>query len=214
MFLLIHGYGIGITSPFHTPKPLSNVGFAALESLIDKAQGTAFCWRNDYQLKITEAINPLTYFDIYREERKKSVTDDVQTALRQHLLTHKPRVIVTHSLGAHVLFVQLNRFGLPDSVEHIWTIQADVDSTTEITHPSVTERLQNKTLTWTNHYFPWDQALVASSIHHGAVRAGLIGFRQKHITNKLFYSWKSVNLHQGSIEDPRLADLLGSIIST
>jgi hypothetical protein len=116
---------------------------------------------------------------------------------------------ITFHFLRHVI---LNTHGMPDHVEAIWTIQADIAEDFVLTHPEVIYRLKSKTLDWHNYHSPLDLTLWISSIYHRKVRAGVNGIKTPYAQNKHYFSSSNPNLHLASIEDPRLSNELRSII--
>jgi hypothetical protein len=52
MFLLVHGFAVGISSYLRKPKDLETVGFYGLRTAVQELQGSTFCWRNEYTLSL------------------------------------------------------------------------------------------------------------------------------------------------------------------
>jgi hypothetical protein len=214
--LLIHGYGQSylksLLGRFGLNITLKSYSFKAFRQLIEKGNAKVFVWHHEIESEIFQYFNPFyVYKNLYITEKEKSVSTDIQKQLTFELQSQKPEIIVCHSLGCYLLLNYLDKYNLPASVKKIFLVQGDFSTNYSLTNPDLIKKLENKELEIINCYCPWDPILHISKLTSVSYRpAGVYGFKNELVTNKLFPLYKAINLHNSSIEDKNLVKFINA----
>lgn len=201
--LLIHGYAADLTAWKFRRAFGEHAGFVAFDEAIASAEVTVFRWGIERTLTLAQSINPFSYLKLYRDEEKLAESAALQQGLLWYIEKHGIERIVCHSLGCRLLLGTLNGAKLSSSVKSIVFLQADFPSRARIDHLDTTNAIEIK-----NYHCFWDQSLLVSSILHGNLRAGLVGWRQSSIKNIFYPLLKAINLHTSPMRDRKLAKKL------
>lgn len=201
--LLIHGYATDLTAWKFRRAFGEHAGFAAFDEAIASAEATVFRWGIERELSFWQSLNPFSYLQLYRDEEKLAESAALQQGLINYIQEHNIERIICHSMGCRLLLATMNAFDLPGSISEIIFLQADFPSRTRIDHFDTANDINIK-----NYYCFWDQSLLASSILHGNLRAGLIGWKQSRVRNRFYALLKPINLHTSPQRDPTLAKKL------
>lgn len=170
--------------------------------MLDDGTADIFRWDQVYDFIVKEAINPNSYVEVYRKERKLIHSTEMQKGLYNKILTFEPEVIVCHSLGCELLLKTLRSSStLPPFIKKIAFSQADISHNASIPR-LVKKRIQEGELSLINYYCPWDILLMASTFMNKRPRSGLKGHKDtRHVKNTFFPLYKTINLHQSGIAD-------------
>lgn len=206
--LLIHGYAANLTAWKLRQAFGQHAGFVAFDDVITNDNAVVFRWGIDRQLPFWQSLNPFSYLKLYRDEEALAESVALQQGLMSFIQEHDVDRIICHSLGCRLLLSTINAFDLPSSIKEIIFLQADFPSYTSITRTDLLDHVS-----MTNYHCWWDQSLLASSILHKNLRAGLIGWKQNSIVNRFSPLLKPINLHTSPLRDESLAKkLLASVI--
>ena len=201
--LLIHGYATNLTAWKFRKAFGEHAGFIAFDEAITSAETTVFRWGIERTLTLAQSINPFSYLKLYRDEEKLAESAALQQGLLWYIEKHGIERIICHSLGCRLLLGAMNNAKLPSSVKSIVFLQADFPSRARIDHLDTVNSVEIK-----NYFCFWDQSLLTSSIFHGNLRAGLIGWKQLNIKNIFYPLLKGINFHTSPMRDRKLAKKL------
>lgn len=193
--LLIHGYGIGISSPFQETK-MKYGGFLGLKSEIQNNKVSFYPWfqREDI-LHNLHAFNPKTQLDIYFFERSYIESPDNQLKLLDIIESHKIEYIIAHSMGADFLLraIMLQK---PAKVKKIFLIQSDAARNFDF--GTIPEYIEIH-----NYHHIMDYELWSSCFINRQERAGLRGFADMNVHNHTYIPAPSkLDIHHNAIGDP------------
>lgn len=205
--LLIHGYGTG--NPVYNKKE-RYYQFLGFKKLIDAGEAVVFEWFEKEDYHNFEFLNPIHHFLVYQKERLLAGGKKSFESLSEALKLHKPKTIICHSMGSYLLLNYLKDAGLPDFVEKVIFIQADVPQSFQMPD-DVEKRLKNHQLTWENYYCHWDFALIASLFINGYIPAGLVGASSELIKNRFYPLHSYILLHISSIRSEKFIKKLLNI---
>ena len=194
--LLVHGYAADLTAWKFRKAFGEHAGFVAFDEAITAAEATVFRWGIERELSFWESINPFSNLKLYRDEEALIESAELQQGLINYIQEHDIDRIICHSLGCRLLLATMNAFDLPKSINEIVFLQADFPSRATIKRSNLLDRV-----TVTNYFCWWDQSLLASSVFHGNLRAGLIGWKQPAIKNMFYPLLKPMNLHTSPLRD-------------
>jgi hypothetical protein len=199
--LLIHGYGVLATYPIIRPQSSPHLGFRVFQNQLNQGSSLLFRWGKKRKYSFPEMLNPLEYLRLYREEKRLAKDPNTFKNLASLLETHQPETIVCHSMGCF-LFQQFSlSYSLPLSVKQIILVQADMNRNEE------TPKNWN-TITVKNVWCFWDQALWESVFVNRYLPAGLFGLKSKTVQNIFFPLYRTLNLHESPLNDPKLLSLM------
>jgi hypothetical protein len=201
--LLIHGYAADLTAWKFRRAFGEHAGFVAFDQMIESGKAVMFRWGIDRKLSFWQSLNPFSYLKLYRNEEALAESIVFQQNLIDFIVKNNIDQIICHSMGCRLLLSTINVFDLPASIKQIIFLQADFPTDSSMTHPDLLNRISI-----TNYFCPWDQSLLASSMLHKNLRAGLVGWRQPSITNRLYPLLKPINLHTSPLRDKLLAETL------
>ncbi len=206
--VIIHGYAVDMEMGVFRRRLGYDAGFAAFRSLLDSGDAVMFRWGEHMRFSSLHYINPFAHLRVYNVEKKKATSDRLQHEFSEFMNKEKPDTIVCHSMGSYLLINYINKYGLPDYVRKIVFVQGDIPAGTLITHPDVVRRLEDRELTIYNYHCWWDITLISSILINGYIPVGVGGGRFKHITNRFFPLYRTINLHQSSMNDRKLIELI------
>lgn len=206
--LLIHGYATDLTAWKFRRAFGEHAGFVAFDKAIASTEVTVFRWGIERILTLAQSINPFSYLKLYRDEEKLAESAALQQGLLWYIEKHGIERIICHSLGCRLLLGTMNGGKLPSSVKSIVFLQADFPSQARIDHFDTENTINIK-----NYSCFWDQSLLASSILHGNLRAGLIGWQQSNVKNIFYPLLKGINFHTSPMRDRKLAKKLLNLSS-
>jgi hypothetical protein len=213
--VLVHGYGYGSKVVDPLLEQYVFLGFEAFQYLIDQKRALLFDWSFPRELSLKEVSNPVFQYRIYREDLNRAYADSTQRALTNLLEKERPRVVVCHSMGAQVFMEQVKRAILPQTVEHVVFVQADLPRHFRPEDSDFSRRVEEKQIWWYNYYCPWDNALLASTLLNRSLPKGLVGSNYPYIANVFFPLRRGPNFHTSSIRDARLAqEIEGMVMRT
>ncbi|MEY4722895.1 MAG: hypothetical protein RLZZ324_408, partial [Candidatus Parcubacteria bacterium] len=170
---LIHGYAVGLTAGKIRPGLGASAGFFAFDGDVRDGTASVFRWGLERDVRPWNLCNPAFILRYYFTERAMAVAARTHADLRAYLERGRPTVIVAHSMGTLLLRSYAKSNPLPASVRAIVFVQSDLawDDDVDMGVPI------------TNAYCPWDPTLLASSITHLKLRAGLRPMRSAKVTN-------------------------------
>ena len=191
--LLIHGYGSGANYSFFKKHP-ADLEFSGFKTQLKRNEAVLFSWFQEENFTFLQTINPFSHINLYLKE--KFVVQNAETRKNLHKVLEEiqPKVIVCHSLGSVLLKNFLEQNSLPNSVQNIYLIEADIPHDTKF-----------KTIVQiTNIYCFWDPSLWCSALINRYLPAGLFGL--KSATKNIFFPLLThLNLHLASIKSESLA---------
>jgi hypothetical protein len=197
--VLIHGNAVGIKFPMRD-RQTKYASFTIFEPMIDSGEAVLYNWHYiNEEFNLFRTFNPVEFHGQYAAEQKYCNSIEAWQNLNRFLLSEQPKKIVCHSMGCFLILNAINALGLPKSVKSIYLAQGDFDCNFQITNREVLERISDGDLTIYNYYCPWDQMLLLSSAANFRTPAGLVGAKQKQITNKLFASTNTINFHHATV---------------
>lgn len=205
---LIHGYAVDMEIGILRRRLGRDAGFAAFRRLLDSGDAVLFRWAEHMRFSSIHYINPFAHLRVYNVEKNKAVSDKLHQEFSEFLDRERPDTLVCHSMGSYLLMNYINKFGLPDFIRKVVFVQGDIPAGTVISNPDIIKRLENKELAIYNYYCWWDITLISSMILNRYVPLGLTGSRLKHIHNRFFPLYKKINLHQSSMNDDKLIELI------
>jgi hypothetical protein len=199
--ILIHGYGVLASYPIIRPQSSSHLGFRVFENQIKQGSSLLYRWGMERKYTFFDMLNPFEYLRLYWEEKRLAQDPETFKNLALLLETHQPETIVCHSMGCF-LFQQFSLSNsLPSTVKHILLVQADMSRGVEI--PKKWENIAIK-----NIWCFWDQALWESVFVNQYLPAGLFGLKSKAIQNRFMPLYRTLNLHESPLNDPKLLSLM------
>jgi esterase/lipase superfamily enzyme len=204
--LLIHGYGIGIKSSIFKNAEGDHAGFGAFSDLIKVGQAVVFRWDMPAALRFHEVFNVAHYLRIYKTEKEKATSKELQQILSEHMEKYQPSIIVCHSMGAYLFLEYIKKYNVPEQIEKIVFIQADIPYDFSIQNTVLGEKMKNGKIQVVNYYCPWDSTLVAARILHRYIPAGLVKVKNPLVHNKLFPLYSKINLHTCSINNKKFVE--------
>jgi hypothetical protein len=197
--VLVHGNAVGIKFPMRD-RQTEYASFKVFEPMIDANEAVLYKWHYvNEEFNLFQTLNPFQFHAQYATEQKYCSSLPASQNLNQFLQVEQSPKIVCHSMGCYLLLNMINSLGLPASVRSIFLAQSDFDTNFEIKNKDVLDRIAQKTLTIYNYYCPWDQMLLLSTGANFKVPAGLIGAKQECITNRLFASTNTFNIHHSTV---------------
>lgn len=197
--VLIHGFATGIGYSVFRPAYGEDAGFSAFRPDIESGEVKTFRWDIKEDASFFQSLNPFYTWDVYRRENKIARRPETYRRMAELLTREQPEIITCHSMGCFLLLEYLKREQLPTSVRHIIFNQADVPATGTKFPIEIESRIREERLRITNMYCPWDPTLWLSAIMNGSMKAGLVGFNNPLVNNRLFPLWKPINLHTAAI---------------
>ncbi len=196
--ILIPGYGTGVTRSIFKKEVSKLRGF----EIFSKTAGVeVFEWGRDYNYSFLQSLNPLVAIKLYFQEKKMVLDPGMQEKLYQYLQLHKPQTIVAHSQGTVLLTEVLKNYPLP-YIKKIIFVQSDLRMNNE--NQDILKNISSHTKLLNVHCF-WDQALLSSLLLNQSVPLGLK--KDKIFQNHFIPLWRTFNLHESSLNDPRLLAL-------
>lgn len=192
--LLIHGYGIGILSPFQNTK-FKYGGFLGLKEEIKAGIAELYPWyqRQDI-LHTAQALNPATQLHIYRFERAYIEDEANQRALIEYIERHNIEYIIAHSMGTDFVLRSL-MLKTPNQLKKVFLVQSD--AARNFNFGSIPDYIEIH-----NYHHIMDHQLWTSSIINKQERAGLRGFEDSRIQNHSYIPAPSQHdIHHNAIGD-------------
>lgn len=195
--LLVPGYGTGVLRSVFKQHVSELRGF----EIFKNTSTQVFCWGRDDNYSFLQAINPKIAIDLYFIEREMVYGDELQKQYLKYLRTHKPQVIVAHSMGTVLTLEILKKHRLP-FVKKIIFVQSDIrfDYENQNALQKISEQYDLH-----NVWCFWDQALLTSVVLNRLIPLGLRP--APYFTNHFIPLWRTLNLHESSINDPKLLEL-------
>lgn len=201
--LLVHGYATKLKASIFKSPYSDDEGFTAFRDSIDSGEIDVFHWGIPQSLSFMQALNPFSYLALYQEEERRAKSNEIQQKLFDLIESAKIEKVICHSMGCRLLLQMINAIGLPQSIQSITFLQADIDSDAIISNSDVTSRLFQKTLILKNFHCFWDPTLLISSLLHKNIRIGLRPWRQLNIQNQLFPLLRLPNLHMSPLRNTK-----------
>ncbi|MDQ5951309.1 MAG: hypothetical protein QG639_586 [Patescibacteria group bacterium] len=200
--VLVHGYGAGLT---HSQSPLPiHLGFSAFyEGLVAK-EVAMFSWYQTEVHSVTSFLNPRFHYQTYQQEKVAAQSPSVLKSFKTFIEAQTPEIVVCHSLGSFLFLSYMKKYVEPSSIKKVVFVQADIPDTMNI--PPNPNHIQ-----FVNAYCPWDPALLVSKMLHGYTPAGLTGWRQPIVKNKLVPLFGHWHLHISSIAQKQFAQFVASL---
>jgi hypothetical protein len=192
---LLHGFGVGLTSPLLRPSVGPTGGFRAFGEAIASGEAALFRWGVDRRASWRQMLSPRFWWRHYREEDRLAADPATLARLDEWLRQAAPAVVVCHSLGGVLLANFLERHRLPDSVRAIVAVQSNLPRHRQL-HTSVPVH---------NLWCPWDPHLLFAALAHLELRAGVTPQRQPGVTDVFWPLGAGPHPHVNSIRSPRLA---------
>lgn len=205
---LIHGYAVDMEMGVFRRRLGRDAGFGAFRRLLDSGDAVMFRWGEHMRFGSIHYINPFAHLRVYNAEKNKAASDKLFAQFGDFLERERPDTLVCHSMGSYLLINYINKHGLPAHVRKVVFVQGDIPAGTIISNADITRRLENKELNIYNYHCWWDITLISSMMLNGYVPLGLTKSRLKHIHNRFFPLYKTINLHQSSMNDDKLIELI------
>lgn len=199
--ILVHGYAAGLEASVFRKPFGEHSGFVALNDEVQSGIAKSFRWSKNISLTIEQCVNPLQYFQLYRDEELLAESTKTHEALSHFIANEKPETIICHSLGCRLMIGAMNAHGIPKSISKIVFLQGDVSTSATITNRAVRDRTINGTLVIENYFCPWDQSLLSSAMLHRQNRIGLMGWNELGVENVFYPLLKPMNLHTSPLRD-------------
>ncbi len=215
--VLIHGFGTSVPSELIATVTKGvlkfeqeDKGFKAFNELISQGNAKVFSWNEAFNAKeLKEYASVQKYIDLYYREKKKALSDNLQSTFTAFIEKEQPEVIVAHSMGCYLVLGYLDKFDLPKSVKKIFLIQGDFDKKYELKNKAIIKRIENDDLRLINIFCPWDTTLIFSPfINKLVLPAGLVRMRNPYFVDVLFPLGNDLNLHNSSIQSSDLLDFV------
>jgi pimeloyl-ACP methyl ester carboxylesterase len=163
-----------------------------------------FSWYQEEKHSLFDFLNTKLHYQTYKKEKAAASSDKVLHKLKKFLDQEQPTTVVCHSLGALVFLNYLQKYSPVPSIKKVVLVQADIPDTREI--PSNPTKI-----TFINAYCPWDPALLYSWFFHRYKPAGLTGWKQPHVHNRMVPLFGHWNLHASSITQKQFASFVASL---
>lgn len=192
--LFIHGFCSEVCIPSLGIRTCAGSEFDVFRK--DRSNTHVFTWALSTNLSFWEAVNPVSYLELYKNELFLSTSPTVLQGLHLKIQEVQPSVMFAHSMGCLLLLFYIEQYSIPTSVKRIIFVQADIP---EILSKKVEAKLSNRNIKIENFYCPWDQALLASTLYHFQKRAGVSGVRSKQVINNFYPLIKLWNLHTAGL---------------
>lgn len=205
---LIHGYAVDMEIGIFRRRLGRDAGFGAFRRLLDNGDAVLFRWAEHIRFSSIHYINPFAHLHVYTAEKNKAVSEKLFAEFSAFLEREMPDTLVCHSMGSYLLINYINKYGLPDFIRKVVFVQGDIPAGMGISHTGIIKRLENKELVIYNYHCWWDITLVASMILNGYVPLGLTRSRLKQVHNRFFPLYRTINLHQSSMNDDKLIELI------
>lgn len=171
--ILVHGYGLALERD-HQTIPI-NGNFLAFDPEIREKKAYPFLWSLPYPRQDWTPYDLLEQQTLYDYERQYIREKRLQERLKRCLWYYQPRMIIAHSLGGYLVRNVVNNFPIPQSLETIALLQADIPQSIPLPYlPQVQ---------WMNFWCWWDVPLSASQVINKEPSIGLVGSNQWHVTN-------------------------------
>jgi pimeloyl-ACP methyl ester carboxylesterase len=197
-YFLIHGYGKALDLFEHSIP--SNGGFYIFDEEITREEAYVHHWAEQIERRRLTALNPFTQLKLYYQERVKTESPAEIKRLHDTLQEKQPIIIITHSSGARLLMNYLKSYSLPESVQKVILVQADISQKEWLACPLPTQ------VEWRNFWCWWDQALITSMIVNQYIPMGL--YTRDH-TYSQFYPLRMLpNPHQDIWRDKKFKQIL------
>ncbi len=160
----------------------SHQGFKIFDKDVKESRAVLYSWGTTFERPIFhQTINLGPH---YFHERKLAISSEILDGFDDFILSNSPRVLMCHSLGAWMAINSINRGKINlDTVEEIYTLQADIDMNFRLTNQHILKRLKNGSLKWFNYYNKFDSVLMASRAANKYKPAGMFGAMQEGIVN-------------------------------
>jgi predicted alpha/beta hydrolase family esterase len=149
-YFLIHGSMLGVPVFFKSKKALEkeiNFGMYDIFEYELEAKHPSFYlfkWLRDF--KNESRFNPLAPLRAYYKDKKVVNSKALQTRLYLELSQQEPTIICAHSMGAELLLLTIEAFGLPESVKTIYTINSDSDKERKLNNSKLEQRIKSSKL--------------------------------------------------------------------
>lgn len=199
---LIHGYAVNLTSPLVRPGFGVTAGFSAFADDVRDGTASVFRWGIEQKVPWHALLDPARQYRFYRAELSVALSEETQRRFGAFLAHERPEAIVTHSMGARLLYAYASANGLPPFVQDVVMAQSDLPAETDLSPFPRTH----------NVYCPWDPTLLLSSALSGRARAGLVPVRGANVTNVLLPAWRPPNLHMSALQDSALRALVHGLV--
>ncbi len=202
--VLIHGYANGLTNAFRSMAALGD--FKGFSPLIAAGEAVRFEWYNLYNHNLQQTLSLEANKYIYFQEKSKARDPQTLKELHHFLMEHQPEIIVAFSMGCYLLDNYIKKYSLPECVNNVSFVQADLSFDFDIKDRLVIDRIKIESLVWQNFWCFWDPALSISTFLNKKKRLGLVKSNSRYIKNYFFPLYRHPNLHVSSISDPDLVD--------
>jgi uncharacterized alpha/beta hydrolase family protein len=207
--LYIHGYGTESIHQFR-PKQWSEKEICNTIFELKKEQDLElkfFHWGWSLKLDKWQSLNPLQYLRLYITEQNMAKSTGLLNRLNKMIKTYEPEIIICHSMGSFILVNYLTKYGKPESVKKLVTMQADFPRYFKLPQ-SIEQSVQNKELKFYNIYCPWDELLPLSMVINLKPPAGMFGVANKHVKNIMFPLYDNLDFHNSILNSTRAAKFL------
>lgn len=216
--VIIHGYAEGVKTSISNKLNLNiwknfdkDLDFKAFTASIESGEARIFFWREILNVKLIVYLKVKTYTNLYRYEKEKAVSKEIQNKLSKFLEESSPEIIICHSIGCYLILNYIEKNDLIDTVKFIFLVQGDFDRKYKIENIDIKERIENKNLFIINCYCPWDQALLISPfLNNLAILAGLLKTNNPLFIDKFFPLRKIPNFHKSSMSDKKFYEFINN----
>lgn len=196
--VLIPGYGTAVKRSIFKPAISKLRGF----KIFDKTNSHVFEWGEEHNYTFLEALNLWEAIKLYKREKKMVSSKELQESLLNLLELNKPEVVVAHSLGT-VLLTQVLKENSAKFIKKIVFVQSDLGiKSAEL---ELFSHLKQQGVKLINVHCFWDQALISSMVLNHSIPLGLRP--DTLFENHFIPLWRTLNLHESSLSDPKLLHL-------
>lgn len=201
-YFLIHGYGKALD--IQEPTIPANGGFYIFDTDISTKQAYPYIWAEEIKRNKFTPYNLITQLQLYYKERAKTQNPAEHQRLKQELSKYKPKTIIAHSSGVRLLVNYLASYTLPESVQSIIFVQADI-SRRELD----TSKIPSKTKL-ISFWCWWDPALISSTLLNRYIPIGLY---PSQLPQSIFYPLHNLpNPHQDIWRDQQFKQAIEDIL--
>lgn len=200
--VLVHGYGAGL-SPSKDSFSL-DLGFKGFQAGLISREVAMFTWYQQESHSLLSFLNPQFHYQTYRKEKIAAQSSEVLHKFKSFIEKEKPETIVCHSLGAYLFLNYMRKFAEISSIKKVVFVQADIPDDTKMP-------VNPNSIKFVNAFCFWDPALLVSKILHHYTPAGLTGWRESTVTNKLIPLFGHWHLHISSIARAQFAQFVASL---
>lgn len=184
MQLLIHGFGTYADyGKFGAHTDPINSGFVAWHQEIINGKATVFNWGITKQFHGAIYFRINSHLDFYREEVALCSDLIILSQLHNLILDIAPSEIICHSTGAQLFLEYCEIYEPNKSIKKITFLQSNISAHKSLP-TNLRTPLENHSIILENTYCWYDQTLIVAAIIDREQKAGLVGWKNKLVTNR------------------------------